>query len=95
MSTLTPNYRLIVPESTDTVEQVRADYATNLGLIDNISGGGSANIVHLTQAEYDALPSSKLTDNKVYLITDAPSSGDIDFLVVANGAVNIVYDDGT
>ena len=40
MSTLTPNYGLIVPESTDTVAQVRADYATNLGLIDNISGGG-------------------------------------------------------
>ena len=40
MSTLTPNYGLIVPEATDTVEQVRADYATNLGLIDNISGGG-------------------------------------------------------
>ena len=40
MSTLTPNYGLIVPEATDTVAQVRADYATNLGLIDNISGGG-------------------------------------------------------
>lgn len=40
MSTLTPNYGLIVPETTDTVAQVRADYATNLGKIDNISGGG-------------------------------------------------------
>lgn len=40
MSTLTPNYGLIVPEATDTVAQVRADYATNLGIIDNISGGG-------------------------------------------------------
>jgi len=40
MSTSTPNYGLIVPEATDTVAQVRADYATNLGIIDNISGGG-------------------------------------------------------
>lgn len=40
MSTLTPNYGLIVPEETDNVSQVRADYATNLGIIDNISGGG-------------------------------------------------------
>lgn len=40
MSTLTPNYGLIVPEATDNVSQVRADYATNLGIIDNISGGG-------------------------------------------------------
>lgn len=42
MSTLTPNYGLIVPQATDTVEQVRADYATNLGLIDNIGGGGGS-----------------------------------------------------
>jgi len=41
MSTLTPNYGLIVPEGTDTVEQVRADYATNLNTIDGIGGGGS------------------------------------------------------
>ena len=40
MSTLTPNYGLIVPEETDTVAQVRADYATNLATIDNIQGGG-------------------------------------------------------
>ena len=33
-------------------------------------GGGNANIVRLTQDEYDALPSSKLTDDKVYMITD-------------------------
>lgn len=42
MSTLTPNYELIVPDDTDTVEQVRADYATNLGKIDNITGGGGS-----------------------------------------------------
>lgn len=31
-------------------------------------GGGSANIVELTQAEYDALPSSKLSDNTLYMV---------------------------
>ena len=41
MSTLTPNYGLIVPEGTDTLEQVRTDYATNLNTIDaNLGGGG-------------------------------------------------------
>ena len=38
-------------------------------------GGGNADIVRLTQAEYDALPSSKLTDNKVYMITDVNGDG--------------------
>lgn len=31
--------------------------------------------VELTQAEYDALPSSKLTDGKAYYIKDADASG--------------------
>lgn len=31
-------------------------------------GGGSANIVELTQAEYDALPSSKLSDDTMYMV---------------------------
>lgn len=34
------------------------------------SGGGNANIVELTQEEYDALPESKLTDGVLYAITD-------------------------
>lgn len=38
-------------------------------------GGGNADIVRLTQAEYDALPSSKLTDDKVYMITDVNGNG--------------------
>ena len=42
MSTLTPNYGLIVPENTDDITQVRADYATNLATIDNIQGGGGS-----------------------------------------------------
>ena len=31
-------------------------------------GGGSANIVELTQAEYDALPTSKLSDDTLYMV---------------------------
>lgn len=34
-------------------------------------GGGGSNEVELTQAEYDALPSSKLTDDVNYFIKDA------------------------
>ena len=95
MSTLTPHYELIVPDDTDTVAQVRADYAINLGIIDNNlgGGGGSGNVddvqvngvsvldpqthvaeitsyKEVTQAQYDALPSSKLTDGIAYFIKD-------------------------
>ena len=31
------------------------------------------NIVHLTQAEYDALPNTKLSDNKIYMVEDVTS----------------------
>lgn len=44
-------------------------------------GGGNANIVELTQAEYDALPESKLTDGILYCITD----GDGDVINFVNG----------
>lgn len=37
---------------------------------DGTEGGGSSDDVELTQAEYDALPDTKLTDNKNYFITD-------------------------
>ena len=33
------------------------------------SGGGGSEVVECTQDEYDALPSSKLTDNKIYCIS--------------------------
>lgn len=36
-----------------------------------IAAGGSAEIVPLTKAEWDALPASKYTDNILYLITDS------------------------
>lgn len=37
-------------------------------------GGGSDASVELTQAEYDALPDTKLTDNKNYFVKDASES---------------------
>ena len=37
--------------------------------------GGNANVIRLTQAEYDALPPIKLTDNNVYMITDVNGDG--------------------
>lgn len=44
-------------------------------------GGGNANIIELTQAEYDDLPESKLTDGILYCITD----GDGDVINFVNG----------
>lgn len=41
------------------------------------SGGGNANIVKLTQAEYDKLPESKYSDGILYAITDGSSSGSV------------------
>lgn len=38
-------------------------------------GGGSSDDVELTQAEYDALPDTKLTDNKNYFIKDGKGGG--------------------
>ncbi len=36
-------------------------------------GGGNTDILYLTQAEYDALPDSKLNDDKIYMIEDVTS----------------------
>lgn len=45
-------------------------------LVDNPGGGGgSANDVELTKAEYDALPSTKESDNVNYYITDWVEDG--------------------
>ena len=55
-------------------EEEKQNARENIGVpiktseLTNDSGFGAC--VHLTQAEYDALPDSKLTDNKLYLITD-------------------------
>lgn len=48
------------------------------------SGGGGSSATYLTQAEYDALPESKLTDGVEYRITDANTS--------TTAARNIAYD---
>lgn len=55
-----------------------------MGLImqNGISYGG-ANIVKLTQAEYNSLPNDKLSDNNIYLITDSSEFT----------AENLFYDD--
>lgn len=52
------------PETTESDKFLKGDgtWATPSG------GGGSANIVELTQAEYDALPSSKLSDDTLYMV---------------------------
>lgn len=52
------------PETTEIDKFLKGDgtWATPSG------GGGSANIVELTQAEYDALPSSKLSDDVLYMV---------------------------
>lgn len=46
-------------------------------------GGSGGNVIKLTQAEYDALPNDKLSDDNIYLITD---SGELT-------AENLFYDD--
>ena len=48
------------------------------------SGSGGCDIEYLTQAEYDALPDSKLTNGVEYRITDANTSSTV--------ARNIAYD---
>ena len=96
MATNTPRYNLSVPEDTDTAQDAVQAYRDNLVIIDNNlgGGGGSANIVELTQAEYDALPDTKLTDDTMYLIKDANSASDAEFTHVYGLYLdpnNIVY----
>lgn len=81
MATHTSRYNLSKPENTDEMQSFMSDYADNMDKIDeNLGGGGgSANIVELTQAEYDALPDSKLSDDTMYLIKDAISASDAEF----------------
>lgn len=52
--------------------------------IEYSGGGSSGDIMYLTQAEYDALPDTKLSDNVEYRITDAS--------IEAAKASNISYD---
>lgn len=61
-----------------------------------VDGNGDAQIVsykEVTQAVYDALPSSKESDGIAYFIKDATPTP-YPFFVVINGELNLVYDDG-
>lgn len=75
MSTLTPNYGLIVPEGTDTVEQVRADYATNLNTIDGIGGGGSGGHTIVNENGTDMPAEGKLQFTGGVTVTDDSVNG--------------------
>lgn len=46
----------------------------------------------VTQAEYDALPATKLTDGIAYFIKDAVTPDEI--FTVISGELNIIFDDG-
>lgn len=61
-----------------------------------VDAHGDADITsykEVTQAEYDALPSTKESDGVLYCIKDA-SPTPYPFFTIVNGAVNIIYDDG-
>ena len=61
-----------------------------------VDGNGDAQITsykEVTQAEYDALPSSKESDGVAYFIKDATPTP-YPFFVVINGELNLVFDDG-
>lgn len=61
-----------------------------------VDGNGDAQITsykEVTQAEYDALPSSKESDGIMYAIKDATPTP-YPFFTVINGELNLVYDDG-
>lgn len=63
-----------------------------VSVVDGIGDAQITSYKEVTQAQYDALPSSKLTDGIAYFIKDAPTPDT--FLTVVSGAVNIIYDDG-
>jgi len=56
---------------------------------ENADAGGS-DIVHLTKAEYDALPNTKLSDNKIYMLEDVPSSDTEDKHIILDSE-DVVY----
>lgn len=61
-----------------------------------VDGNGDAQIVsykEVTQAEYDALPNTKLSDGILYAITDA-TPNPYPFFKVVNGKLNLIFDDG-
>lgn len=85
MSTVTPNFGLNIPENTDTMDDFFDDYEENMNIIDESmgGGGGSANLDELTEADYDALPDTKYSDNVLYLLKDAISADAPDVITLA------------
>ena len=81
MATYTPNFNLSKPANGDTMSATVKAYRDNLDIIDaNLGGGGgggNADVVHLSQEEYDALPASKTSDHKIYMIEDTFSEGEL------------------
>ena len=69
MATYTPNHNLGKPEPTDPFgyNSFLPLFNDNMDKIDQIGGGGSANIVNCTQAEYDSLPIPR-PSTTVYII---------------------------
>lgn len=132
MSTLTPNYNLEKPDSTDDFKDFRESYNDNMDIIDqNLGGGGSGGhtiidpsgtsmpqedglqftgkvtvsddgvnqktvvdipteVKEVTQAQYDALPATKLTDGIAYFIKDGGTTSPFS---IVNGAINITYEE--
>ena len=81
MSTLTPNYGLHLPENTDSMDDFFTNYESDMETIDdNLGGGGGATIEEMTQAEYEALPDTKLTDGILRGLKDVKSFLDADIL---------------
>ena len=66
-------------------------YRNGVPFIGTGGGGGTSTDVELTQAEYDALPDTKLTDNITYFITDGNpvTSGVISAEGVVYGSTNV------
>ncbi len=92
MSTLTPNYGLIVPEGTDTVEQVRADYVTNLNTIDGIGGGGSGGHTIVNPSGTDMPAESKLQFTGGVTVTDDSANNKTVVNITGGGGSNLIID---
>lgn len=81
MSTLTPNYGLHLPENTDSMDDFFDNYESDMTTIDDhLGSGGGATIEEMTQAEYEALPDTKLTDGILRGLKDVKSFLDADIL---------------
>jgi len=105
-------HAIIDENGTDVPQEPSIQFIGNVNVTDDAQNGKTVvdiiqEVIELTQAEYDALPSSKLTNGILYCIKDASGgyiAGDgiditsnvisLEYLKVVNGAVNLVFDDG-